>query len=78
MPCVDNEAALTWLDDAFNQALTQGRYDHLAYLEAVLEELIFESELYATSRGLTSTPPPITGYFMPERGPRGPHPRPRP
>ena len=42
MPSVDNEAALAWLDDAFKQALTQSRYDHLAYLGAVLEELLFE------------------------------------
>ena len=42
MPSVDNEAALACLDDAFKRALTQGRYDHLAYLEAVLDELLFE------------------------------------
>ena len=42
MPGVDNEAALVWLDDAFREALTRGRYDHLAYLKAVLDELLFE------------------------------------
>ncbi len=45
MPGVDNESALAWLDVAFRHALSQGRYDHLAYLEAVLDELLFELEL---------------------------------
>ncbi len=44
MPSVQNEAALAWLDEAFKQALNQGRYEHLAYLEAVLDEVLFELE----------------------------------
>ncbi len=48
MPSVGNEAALAWLEDAFKQALTQGRYEHLAYLEAVLEKMLFELEPQAS------------------------------
>ncbi len=47
IPRAENEAALVWLDGAFNQALIQGRYDYLVYLEAVLDELLFEVEPYA-------------------------------
>ncbi len=46
---MENEAALAWLEDAFKQALIQGRYDYLVYLEAVLDELLFELEPYAPS-----------------------------
>jgi hypothetical protein len=49
MPRVDNEAALAWLENEFKQALTRGRYKYLAYLEAVLDELLFELEPRATS-----------------------------
>jgi hypothetical protein len=41
---VDSAAALAWVEDEFNQALTRGRYEYLAYLEAVLDELLFELE----------------------------------
>ena len=46
---VDNDAALAWLKKEFKQALSQGRYRYLAYLEAVLDELLFELEPRATS-----------------------------
>jgi hypothetical protein len=49
MPSVDNEAALAWLEGEFNHALARGKYEYLAYLEAVLDELLFESELQASS-----------------------------
>jgi hypothetical protein len=49
MPRVDNEAALAWLEVEFKQALTQARYTYLAYLEAVLDELLLELEPQATS-----------------------------
>ena len=48
-PRVDNEAALAWVEDAFEQALVQGRYDHLVYLEAVLDEVLFELDPHAPS-----------------------------
>jgi hypothetical protein len=48
MPSVvsaDNEAMLAWLDGALRQAFTQGRIVLVAYLEAVMEEVLFEMEI---------------------------------
>ena len=38
----DNEACLTWLDRALGQAFEDGRPELWAYLEAVMEEVLFE------------------------------------
>jgi len=44
VPGVDNEACLTWLDGALGQAFEQGKPQLWAYLEVVLEEVLFEAE----------------------------------
>jgi hypothetical protein len=41
----DNEAMLAWLDGALRQAFTQGKMVLVAYLEAVMEEVLFEMEI---------------------------------
>ena len=42
---VDNEAALAWLDGALSEAIARGQMALISYLEAVLEDLVFEMEL---------------------------------
>lgn len=42
---VDNEAALVWLDGALDDAIARGQMVLISYLEAVLEDLVFEMEL---------------------------------
>lgn len=42
---MDNEATLAWLDSALGQAFMQGKSELWAYLEAVLEEVLFDEEL---------------------------------
>ena len=44
VPDADNEACLTWLDGALGQAFEQRKPQLWAYLEAVLEEVLFETE----------------------------------
>ena len=44
VPGVNNEACLTWLEDALNQAFEQGSPELWAYLEAVMDEVVFEME----------------------------------
>lgn len=40
---VDNESCLTWLDRALEQAFKRRKPELYAYLEAVLEEVLFET-----------------------------------
>ena len=42
-----------WLADALEQAYSQGRVVLLDYLEAVLDEVLFEMEMVATKRRFT-------------------------
>ena len=44
MPGVDNEACLTRLDHALEQAFEHRRTRLYTYLEVVLEEVLFEAE----------------------------------
>lgn len=44
VPGVDNEACVGWLDGALKQAFEQGRPELWTYLEAVMEEVLFEME----------------------------------
>ena len=39
---VDNEACLAWLDGALGWAFEYGKPELWAYLEAVMEEVLFE------------------------------------
>jgi hypothetical protein len=48
---VDNEAALAWLDGALRHAIARGQMALIAYLEAVLEDLVLEMELDASNSG---------------------------
>ena len=41
---VDNEDCVAWLDGALDHAYVHGQMKLLAYLEAVVEEVLFEEE----------------------------------
>ena len=47
-----NESAvsLAWLEDALEHAYTHGQMLALAYLEAVMEDVVFEMEMAATKK----------------------------
>ena len=42
---MDNEVCLVWLADALQQLRQEGRTKVVGYLEAVLEEVVFEAKL---------------------------------
>ena len=42
MAGVDNEACVGWLDGALRRAFEDGRPELRAYLEAVMDEVLFE------------------------------------
>jgi hypothetical protein len=44
----DNDAVLTWLESAMRHAFTQGRPELWAYLEAIMEDVMFVMEMAAT------------------------------
>jgi hypothetical protein len=46
---VDNEAGLAWLDNALAYAVAHSRPELWAYLEAVMDDVLFEMELEARS-----------------------------
>ena len=41
----DENATLAWLEEALGQAYAHSQMTTLAYLEAVMEDLVFEMEL---------------------------------
>jgi hypothetical protein len=43
MPDVDNEACLAWLDRALEYALETRKLELYAYLEVVMEDVLFET-----------------------------------
>ena len=45
MVSVDNEARLAWLEEALDYAFVQRNPDLWAYLEAVMDEVLFEMEV---------------------------------
>jgi hypothetical protein len=45
----DDEVELAWLEGALEHAYTQRQTQLLAYLEAVMEEVLFEMELESPS-----------------------------
>ena len=49
MVSVDNEARLAWLVGALGYAFVQRKPELWAYLEAVMDEVLFEMELDARS-----------------------------
>ncbi len=46
---VDNEAGLAWLEDALAYAFAHSRPELWTYLEAVMDDVVFEMELEARS-----------------------------
>ena len=42
---MDNEVCLAWLADALQQLRQEGRTKAVSYLEAVLEEVVFEAKM---------------------------------
>ena len=49
MVSVDNEARLAWLEGALRYAFVQRKPELWTYLEAVMDEVLFEMELDARS-----------------------------
>ena len=49
MMSVDTDASLAWLEGALDYAFVQHKPELWAYLEAVLDEVLFEMELDARS-----------------------------
>ncbi len=47
---MDDEAGLAWLNDALAYAFARGTPELRAYLEAVMDDVLFEIELEAHSR----------------------------
>ena len=41
---VDNDACITWLEGALKHAYTRSQMGLLAYVEAVMEDVVFEME----------------------------------
>ena len=41
----DNEASLAWLTEALRRPRQEGRTKTVGYLEAVLEEVVFEAKM---------------------------------
>jgi hypothetical protein len=50
---VDNEVSLAWLEDAFQRLRPEGEKKVVDYLEAVLEEIVFETKMSTRPSGLT-------------------------
>ena len=50
---MDNEACLTWLDGALEQAFERRKPELWAYLEAVMDEVVFEMESEPLGRSCT-------------------------
>ncbi len=47
MARMDNEAGLAWLESALEHAFTRGQMVLVAYLEELMDEVLFEMELDA-------------------------------
>lgn len=48
----DENATLAWLEDALGQAYAYSQMTTLAYLEAVMEDVVFEMEMTARKASL--------------------------
>jgi hypothetical protein len=44
---------MAWLEDAIEHAQAHGQVEALAYLEAVMEDAVFVTEMGATRKGYT-------------------------
>ena len=45
--------SMAWLEDAIGHAQAHGQVEALAYLEAVMEDAVFVTEMAATRKGYT-------------------------
>ena len=54
---VDNEACLEWLESALQEAFEQRKPELWAYLEAVMEEVLFETEAHHSDRARMARSP---------------------
>jgi hypothetical protein len=51
---VGNESvSMAWLEEAVEHACAHGQMQALAYLEAVMEDVVFVTEMAATRKGYT-------------------------
>jgi len=50
----DKSVSLAWLEDAIEHAHAHGQMKALAYLEAVMEDVVFVMEMAATRKGYTA------------------------
>jgi hypothetical protein len=50
----DESVSLAWLEDAIEHAHAHGQMKALAYLEAVMEDVVFVMEMAATRKGYTA------------------------
>jgi hypothetical protein len=49
----DESVSLTWLEEALEHAYAHGQMKTLAYLEAVMEDVVFVMEMAATRKPFT-------------------------
>jgi hypothetical protein len=50
---VDNEVSLAWLEGVLQRLRPEGEKKVVGYLEAVLEEIVFETKMSTRPSGLT-------------------------
>jgi len=49
----DEPVSMAWLEDALEHAYAHGQMKALAYLEAVMEDVVFVTEMMATRKAFT-------------------------
>jgi hypothetical protein len=49
----NESVSMAWLEDAIELAQAHGQVEALAYLEAVMEDAVFVTEMAATRKGYT-------------------------
>jgi hypothetical protein len=49
----EESVSLAWLEDALEHAYAHGQMQTLAYLEAVMEDVVFEMEMAASKKAFT-------------------------
>ena len=49
----DESVSLAWLEDALGYAYAHGQMQTLAYLEALMEDVVFEMEIAASKKAFS-------------------------
>ena len=49
----ESASSLAWLEDAIEHAYAHGQMQSVAYLEAVMEDVVFAIQMAATRKGYT-------------------------